>query len=436
MLEIKTATVQTVVNGAAYFEAKRLFEKSFRLFDRACTALAWPDSLRLWLTYLKKFVKRFAASKLERTRDLFEEALKASPVKHKGTDHPELDENVRLIYLMYAAMEETHGLARHAMSVYERAAQAVLPKQQASIYRLYIVRAAEFFGTTRTRTIYEQAIESLVRREDVMEFSLRYAKMEARLGEIDRARGVFAHGAEVADPRSGPQFAAYWTAWNTFELEHGSEDTFRDMLRVKRSVQMQNADVHLMTSVAAGAGTIEAAAAAESERKVAAAAAAAAAAGDPSSADGDGDVGAGAMAALEKKVLQAQAAAAGWVSIEKESGNDEEIDIGLSDSGSDVDSEVRSQVSGRRSAENIDLEGDVTTDKESAKTTDLTLEAQPIPAAVLSIAGLQAQPGSENGNEKKEMSGLKRKPEVENDGSLPAKKPLGALERLKRSRRT
>lgn len=108
MLEIKTATVQTVVNGAAYFEAKRLFEKSFRLFDRACTALAWPDSLRLWLTYLKKFVKRFAASKLERTRDLFEEALKASPVKHKGTDHPELDENVRLIYLMYAEIGRAH----------------------------------------------------------------------------------------------------------------------------------------------------------------------------------------------------------------------------------------------------------------------------------------------------------------------------------------
>jgi pre-mRNA-splicing factor SYF1 len=33
-----------------------------------------------------------------------------------------------------------------------------------------------------------------------------------------------------------PQF---WTEWNSFEIETGSEDTFREMLRIKRSVQAQ-----------------------------------------------------------------------------------------------------------------------------------------------------------------------------------------------------
>ena len=28
----------------------------------------------------------------------------------------------------------------------------------------------------------------------------------------------------------------YWTQWHQFEVEHGNEDTFRDMLRIKRSV--------------------------------------------------------------------------------------------------------------------------------------------------------------------------------------------------------
>ena len=34
------------------------------------------------------------------------------------------------LYLLYAKLEEEHGLARHAMSVYERATSAVLPEEQ------------------------------------------------------------------------------------------------------------------------------------------------------------------------------------------------------------------------------------------------------------------------------------------------------------------
>ena len=33
-------------------------------------------------------------------------------------------------YLMYAKLEEDHGLARHAMAIYERATKAVLPEEQ------------------------------------------------------------------------------------------------------------------------------------------------------------------------------------------------------------------------------------------------------------------------------------------------------------------
>lgn len=66
--------------------------------------------------------------------------------------------------------------------------------------------------------------------------SLRFAALERKLGEIDRARAIYAHASQFCDPRVNPQF---WTEWNTFEIETGSEDTFREMLRIKRSVQAQ-----------------------------------------------------------------------------------------------------------------------------------------------------------------------------------------------------
>lgn len=52
--------------------------------------------------------------KIERARDLFEQALENCPAKF-----------AKPLYLMYGKMEEEHGLAKRAMSVYDRATQAV-----------------------------------------------------------------------------------------------------------------------------------------------------------------------------------------------------------------------------------------------------------------------------------------------------------------------
>ena len=66
---------------------------------------------------------------------------------------------------------------------------------------------------------------------------MKYAQLEVKLGEIDRARGIFSHGSQMSDPRTAK---SYWKAWQEFEVRHGNEDTFREMLRIKRSVQAQS----------------------------------------------------------------------------------------------------------------------------------------------------------------------------------------------------
>ena len=37
----------------------------------------------------------------------------------------------------------------------------------------------------------------------------------------------------------------FWKVWRGFEVQHGNEDTFRDMLRVKRSVQAMFSQVRM-----------------------------------------------------------------------------------------------------------------------------------------------------------------------------------------------
>jgi pre-mRNA-splicing factor SYF1 len=79
---------------------------------------------------------------------------------------------------------------------------------------------------------------------------LRFAALERKLGEIDRARAVYAHASQFCDPRVNPRF---WSEWNNFEIETGSEDTFREMLRIKRSVQAQfNTEASYLAAQALG----------------------------------------------------------------------------------------------------------------------------------------------------------------------------------------
>lgn len=97
----------------------------------------------------------------------------------------------------------------------------------------------------------------------IKDLSVKYAELEMTLGEIDRARAIFQYGSQHCDPgkvsyvtsdlcvslrtwvcgwrllRCGVQDNNLWSKWHGFEVRHGNEDTFREMLRIKRSVQLQ-----------------------------------------------------------------------------------------------------------------------------------------------------------------------------------------------------
>lgn len=251
ILDLRIATPQIVINFCTFLEEHHYFEESFKIYERGVAMFKWPNVFDIWNTYLTKFIHRYGGKKLERARDLFEQVLEGCPAKF-----------AKSFYLMYAKLEEEHGLARHAMTIYERATKAVLPEEQFEMFNLYIKQAAEIFGVTHTREIYEKAIEVLM-DDQAREMCVRFADLERKLGEIDRARAIYMHASQMADPRTTPTF---WKVWHDFEVRHGNEDTFREMLRIKRSVQAQfNTQVNFMSaqmlaaaaSKAAGASTDE-----------------------------------------------------------------------------------------------------------------------------------------------------------------------------------
>ncbi|KAH0564460.1 pre-mRNA-splicing factor syf1 homolog [Cotesia glomerata] len=234
IIDLKIATPQIIINYGMYLEDQKYFEEAFRAYEKGIAMFKWPNVFDIWNTYLVKFLNRYKGSKLERTRDLFEQCLEHCPPKY-----------AKVFYLLYAKLEEEYGLARHAMNVYDRAIKAVPTEEKFELFNIYIKKVAEIYGMPKTREIYTQAIEVLP-EDKSREMSLRFAEMETKLGEVDRARTIYIHCSEICDPRVTSRF---WQIWKEFEVRHGNEETMREMLRIKRSVQaMYNTQINMMTA--------------------------------------------------------------------------------------------------------------------------------------------------------------------------------------------
>jgi pre-mRNA-splicing factor SYF1 len=72
--------------------------------------------------------------------------------------------------------------------------------------------------------------------DQVLDIGLKFSAIEKKLGEIERARAIMIHISQFSDPSENENLELFWKFWEEFELTHGNEDTFSEMVRIKRSV--------------------------------------------------------------------------------------------------------------------------------------------------------------------------------------------------------
>ena len=78
--------------------------------------------------------------------------------------------------------------------------------------------------------------------QHLLYFGKNFAKLEEKLGEIDRCRNIFEFVGQYSDPSKEE---AFWEDWNEFEVYYSKEETFKDMMRSKRNTlaKFSNADI-------------------------------------------------------------------------------------------------------------------------------------------------------------------------------------------------
>lgn len=153
----------------------------------------WPHKYEIWLQYLTMVVKRFRDTKVERVRDLFQKCLRSLPESGKLQKKGRVKDEGKIFYIIYADFEEKYGLASHAMKIYDRALKDITDQDvKFQIFNLYLAKTAKHYGVTHSRQLFERSFQMLDGKY-LIQIGLRFAKMERKLGEIERARNIYEH---------------------------------------------------------------------------------------------------------------------------------------------------------------------------------------------------------------------------------------------------
>ena len=225
MLEMKIATLQTVFNYCAFLESHSYYEETFRIYEQAIDYFTWPSLYDIYIVYVKKLIKRYKGEKIERVRDLFDQIKKSCP-----------KDKIKIFYYMFSDYEEKYGLLNHAIGILSEGALEVEKSEKAEVFSVLISKTAKYFGITKTRSAFDKAMDEL-EGEQVVEIGLKYASIETKLGEVDRARGIYTHLSQFCDPNKEEFKEEFWEVWEKFEITNGNVETYQEMESIKRSVR-------------------------------------------------------------------------------------------------------------------------------------------------------------------------------------------------------
>ena len=225
MIEMKIANVQTIFNYCSFLEKHNYFEETFRVYEQAIDFFTWPSLYDIWLIYIKKFIKRYKGDKIERVRDMYIQITDNCP-KNK----------IKIFYYMFSNYEEKYGLLNHAINILLNATENVEKEEKGEVFSVLISKTAKYFGITKTRNIFNKALDVLD-SEQVVEIGLKYATIEMKLGEIARARAIYVHLSQFCNPNQEEYINAFWNIWEKFEISHGNVETYQEMESIKRNVK-------------------------------------------------------------------------------------------------------------------------------------------------------------------------------------------------------
>ncbi|CRH02786.1 pre-mRNA-splicing factor SYF1, putative [Plasmodium relictum] len=223
----KSITVKMVLSFSNYLYEQKYFNECFKIYEKAISIFHYPYIYPIYVNYINKYIERYKDKNISYVRELFKQAIYGMDNK---TYIPK--EFAKYIFLMYAIFEENYGFLKKSLSIYKEAIPFLEENDKIKFYKIFISKVSKSYGIHKAREAFEEAIQ-ILKDDDAREICMLYIDMEYKLNEYERVRALYIYTAQFTNPLAHSDF---YQAWREFEALHGNEYTFRDMIRIKRSV--------------------------------------------------------------------------------------------------------------------------------------------------------------------------------------------------------
>ncbi|GIQ88222.1 hypothetical protein KIPB_010426 [Kipferlia bialata] len=234
MHAIKTGhgTVQMIMNCAHMLHEAGRLDDCFRVLETGVSVFPFPEVLDIWTYYTTRLARAIGKTDVERVRDCYYSATQQCP--------PNLP-CAALVYFLWARWEKAEGRPRRALEVLQDGADAVEVHQ--SRYELLSMAASwagEAYGVLKARSILEQAINVAVEPALALELCFRLVSIEEALAEASRSRDLYKHMVRLAltAPDQEESLDRVFSHWKAFEVAHGNEASYKQMLIARRTAMI------------------------------------------------------------------------------------------------------------------------------------------------------------------------------------------------------
>lgn len=222
VIDSKLANIVTFLNYANFLILSKEYDKAFKCFEKGMNAFDYPQVYELLVLYLSKF-QIFFSQKLERIRDLYHQILFDKEVSSK------------VFIYSYAFFEEENGTIFNCLNILKKGLEKLSSNDKIECYTILINKSYKFFGVDEARKFFTEALNS-IDYNFVTPLGIKFALFEKKLGEISRARAIFYYLSQFNNPNSEEALEIFWNPWEEFELMHGSEESYLEVVRTKKNV--------------------------------------------------------------------------------------------------------------------------------------------------------------------------------------------------------
>lgn len=250
MISAKVITLKILLDYAEYLQSEQLWDRFFSALEMGLSAFVLGEArYEIWKVYLPK-LRQLNGAKVDTMREDYERCIaQVPPFRSKDFS------------IQYAEFERQNGLVSKAVRIlrqsikaltraydeknaYSRAELNQISDDKYDLYVKILDMIAHYLKVTEMcREEFVNAVEDQhLTTPNTLHLCLRFIKFETTNHELARARALFRYAGGLGNPQHHTMKTT-WRAWEEFELEHGTEDTYKQMLKFKRDVAKEFAEI-------------------------------------------------------------------------------------------------------------------------------------------------------------------------------------------------